>query len=197
MRICCTHSPDERNDYTFYIDQRGLFSDISFASNLVNAKRINLESCDISDVTPLSQLTQLEDLDISYNKIVDISCLENLNLESLEIGDNLISDISVIENMDKLFWLHACNNQITFIPNTEKLVNLKYLFLANNPITDISPLYNLNLVESDLSCIAITDLSPLYHMDNLTRLYLININTINDQAISELQSALPNCEIVY
>ena len=75
----------------------------------------------------LKNLTNLTELDWSYNKIVvisdrDVSVLRSLkNLQVLNLGYNNISDISALEN----------------------LTNLQTLDLSFNNISDISALKNL------------------------------------------------------
>ena len=73
----------------------------------------------VSDISPLANLTDLALLGLAWNQISDISPLANLtDLEQLRLYDNQISDVSIIAN----------------------LTNLEYLELGLNQISDISPL---------------------------------------------------------
>ncbi|MCL2070813.1 MAG: leucine-rich repeat domain-containing protein [Oscillospiraceae bacterium] len=75
----------------------------------------------ISDITPLRDLTNLRELDLSFNQISDLSPLYRLtNLRSLHLKFNQISDISPLCMMFRL----------------------EYLDLNTNPLRDISPLYD-------------------------------------------------------
>ena len=77
---------------------------------------------EISDITPLSKLVHLTDLDLGDNKITDISPLSGLtSLTRLMLVQNPISDITPLS----------------------KLVNLDYLYIGDSPISDLTPLYEL------------------------------------------------------
>ena len=62
---------------------------------------IYLGNNEISDISPLSELTNLTFLDIAYNQIVDFSPLANLvNLQELYMTNNLGIDISPLEGLN-------------------------------------------------------------------------------------------------
>lgn len=102
----------------------------------------------ISDLSPLSGLTNLRYLDAHANQVInDISPLSGLtNLETLVIRDNCISDISPLSGM----------------------TNLRYLYLEWNEISDLSPLSGLTSLEGvTLQYNEISDVSPLTHLTSL------------------------------
>ena len=56
--------------------------------------------CEITDITPLANLTKLRFLDLAENRIVDIGPLANLTaLEELRVHKNLIVDFSPIQGI--------------------------------------------------------------------------------------------------
>ena len=78
------------------------------------------------------------------NQISDLTPLVNLTrLTGLYIGGNPISDINPLTYLTNLRRLGMRWNQITDIRILADLVNLTYLRLEGNPITDTSPLGNL------------------------------------------------------
>ena len=127
----------------------------------VNDEWIN--SNDISNLSPLSNLTNLTYLSLTSNSISDISVLSNLtNLTGLDLGDNSISDISVLSNLTNLTVLGLSGNSISDISALSNLTNLTVLGLWDNSISDISVLSNLtNLTYLDLNENSISDISPL------------------------------------
>ena len=151
----------------------------------VNDEWVN--SNDISNLSPLSNLTKLTSLSLSDNSISDISALSNLtNLTWLDLWENSISDISVLSNLTNLTVLFLSNNSISDISVLSNLTNLTVLFLSNNSISDISVLSNLtNLTVLFLYSNSISDISVLSNLTNLDRLYL------SDNSISDI-SALSN-----
>ncbi len=70
-------------------------SDITPLAQLTQLRELNLSHNNISDITPLAQLTQLRELDLARNKISDITPLAQLTqLTSLDLNDNDISDLT-------------------------------------------------------------------------------------------------------
>ncbi len=81
-----------------------------------------INSNDISDLTPLRNLTNLTVLFLSGNSITDVSPLEGLtNLTVLLLDENSITDVSPLWN----------------------LTNLTTLGLSSNPVSDASSIRNL------------------------------------------------------
>ncbi len=88
--------------------------DLSFLYDLPHLK-VLIVACnsDLSDITPIGSLKELEYLEIFKNNIRDISCLANCeNLVDLNICFNRISDWSPLYGLKKLrrLWLYNSNN---------------------------------------------------------------------------------------
>ena len=96
----------------------------------------------LNDVTLLSTLTELTDLDLSGNRIGDIGPLSTLvNLTRLDLGFNLdIEDVSPLSNLTGLETLVLNINQITDLAPLSTLTNLRRLDLGTNFIADLGPL---------------------------------------------------------
>ena len=94
------------------------------------------------DITPLSNLPNLEYLQISfYYSLGDITLLSNLSqLTELKLHYNAITDISPISNLVNLNMLNISSNSIEDISPLSNLVNLSRLDISSNSISDISPL---------------------------------------------------------
>ena len=91
-------------------------------------------------------------LHLHENQISDISPLQNLtSLTWLRLWVNQITDISPLQNLTSLTELHLGNNQISDISPLENLTSLTRLELEKNQISDISPLVeNSGLGEGDV-----------------------------------------------
>ncbi|MXZ09696.1 MAG: hypothetical protein F4Y79_09650, partial [Gemmatimonadetes bacterium] len=73
-----------------------------------------VNSNEISDLSPLSGLTNLTGLSLHNNLISDVSALSGLNkLELLYLYDNYISDVSALSGLTKLTHLSLQNNLIS------------------------------------------------------------------------------------
>ena len=105
---------------------------------------------DVSDLSPLAELTQLQTLYGWLNKqLVDISALANLRqLQVLNLGVCNIQDISALANMRQLSELTLYYNEISDIRALRNLTELTDLRLNSNRITDTQPLRNLEKLET-------------------------------------------------
>ena len=168
-----------------------------------NVTHLYLGRCKISDLTPLSGLTNLRYLDLSQNQISDLTPLAGLMyLGGLQLTGNQITDISPLSGLTNMTLLMLDGNQITSIAPLRGMTNLEYLQLVGNPIYDLTHLSGLtNLVQLYVGDGArVTgdgfenvDLTPLY---GLTKLIYLEINTlITREQFDDLQNALPNTDI--
>ena len=126
------------------------------------------------EIAPLRYMTNLRVLNLGEtqfdrNQISDISSLAGLtNLEILILRDNLISDITPLAGLTNLTWLDLQSNQISDITALAGLTNLELLDLWNNQISDITPLAGLtNLHTLSLDFNQINDWSPVEHIDHV------------------------------
>ncbi len=108
------------------LDLSGLhiINDISFISNMESLKELNLANNNITNLRPLSFLTNLEKLDIS-----PIEKLTNLCFLWLE--DNNISKIDVLNNLNNLVSLELKGNKIPHTILIEFFYNHDYVEVDN------------------------------------------------------------------
>jgi hypothetical protein len=117
---------------------------------------IDLHSKNITDLTAFrdcaDKLRDLQVLGFGSNQISDVSPLATLvNLQKLFLHDNQISDVSPLATLVNLYHLDLDGNQISDVSPLATLVNLQRLDLRNNQINDVSPLATLvNLQVLDL-----------------------------------------------
>ena len=129
----------------------------------------------ISDLSPLTRLTNLTYLDLTSNRISSISTISNLaKLTQLHLGGNqTISDISALSNLTELTRLNLWDNDISDISAISNLTNLTLLSLSSNPVSSIFALSNLtNLTQLGLNASSISDISALSNLTKLTSLGL-------------------------
>lgn len=173
----------QRMDFQYH-----LFSDLSPLANLTNLIELNLSfNQNICDILPLGKLIQLKYLYLNANGITDISPLANITqLIVLELYFNPIENINAVESMTDLEVLTLNGLQSGDISPLAELGQLYRLVLRSCQITDITPLTNLsNLNSLTLSDNSITDISSLAGLINLNDIRL------NDNQIVDI-SALEN-----
>ena len=125
--------------------------------------RLDLGNNLISDITPLTGLTNLRSLTLYDNRITDINALSGLKqLQELVVPGNAITEIGLLSELVALEYLHLAGNLISDITPLAKLVNLEVLRLHRNAIMDISPLAGLtNLRHLTIQNNSIADHSPV------------------------------------
>ncbi len=145
-----------------YLWQASHISDLSPLSGLTNLKKIDLSSNQISNITPLSGLINLERLVLQINQISDISALSSLtNLTYFDILDNQISNISALSGLTNLETLHLRGNQIADLSALLGMSKLTFLTLQENPLNQQAYCTHLNSIAASNSGIALRyDPSP-------------------------------------
>ena len=130
----------------------------------INLSTLYLSNNSITNVSPLSGLSNLRCLNLSENNIDgNISALLGLTgLTCLRLGGNEIDDVSPLSGLVNLSTLILSDNNISDVSPLSGLVNLSTLDLSDNDISDISPLSGLiGLDWLDLSNNSVSDIQPL------------------------------------
>lgn len=173
-----------------------------------NIKELNLISYNLGNdiIEYLSQIKfeQLQLLYLSYNNILDIGNLNNVNLNELSfliLSYNKITDISVLEKVkfDKLQNLGLSSNKIDDISILEKAKfgELQYLYLDGNQITNIDvfekvkfpSLKELNLSSNKINNINVFSKVKFYQLQELylTNNSIVDINVLEKVKFEQLQ----------
>ncbi|EAH3230877.1 internalin, partial [Listeria monocytogenes] len=171
---------------------------ISPLANLTKMYSLNLgANHNLSDLSPLSNMTGLNYLTVTESKVKDVTPIANLtDLYSLSLNYNQIEDISPLASLTSLHYFTAYVNQITDITPVANMTRLNSLKIGNNKITDLSPLANL----SQLTWLEIgtNQISDINAVKDLTKLKMLNVgsNQISDISVlnnlSQLNSLFLN-----
>lgn len=158
-------------------------TDLSGLEDLTNLEYLEIYNADITDLSKLKKLTNLKQIYFHHSDLTDLSGLENLtNLNRISISGSNVNDISALKNLTSLTSLVIGGEGITDISALENLTNITFLsFYGNNDIGDFSVLSNLtNLRELYIRSANInlgTSLSNLTKLDRVD-LYGDNIADI-------------------
>ena len=102
----------------------------------------------IEDLTPIAQMTNLEELNIGKSLVKDISPIAGLvNLKKLELFGTQVKDISAISELTNLEFLDCSDTQIKDLSPISNLENLKALYLNHTPLKSLKGLGNLKNIE--------------------------------------------------
>ena len=163
-------------------------SDLTPLSGLINLQELVLSTNLITDATPLAGLTNLQYLDISWNQLENLDWAQNLNqLVTLNVdGNDTLLDISGLQNLTQLTTLYAYSSGIRDISVFNSLSGLTAAYLYGNNIekVNLAGMQNLNYLE--LSSNQITEVT-ISNMPQLQNLYL-DYNKISAISLSALPS---------
>ena len=140
-------------------------------------------------MSPLEDLTNLTELNLTHNDITEINFLQGLtNLTQLHLNHNDIRDLTPLERLTRLTQLNLMDNGITDIEPLKGLKRLTQLGLAHNNITDIEPLRELtHLISLELSHNNISDIASLSAMRKLMLLILTHNQISSVEPLGELE----------
>ncbi|CAL6013404.1 Conserved_hypothetical protein [Hexamita inflata] len=184
--------------------------------SLSNLVKLTLENNDITNTDVISQLINLEELDLSRNMYINISPIQyltkltKLSLESCELTDiqdlsklpKLIDlnlslnegiDISPLSHLTQLVRLDLYCCSLVGIPQQLENSELDYPQFLDNSINKLSLLSSLiNLKDLYISSNNIDDINPLYQLVKLT---ILNISYSKVKDFSVLRK-LTNLEVL-
>ena len=163
--------------YTSAVEGKSI-QDVSPLSELTQLDILILKQDGITDVSPLKTLTNLSELDLSMNgAIKDVSAIKSMKkLTTLNVSSNAIENVDDIADLTKLQYLNISGNKISSLPDMSKLTELRTLLASANELTDVTAIGQLkNLEALDLTKNSgLTDvkaLAGLTHLDE-ERTYL-------------------------
>ena len=170
-------------------DLTGLEYAINLKELFVREQREEFRGKGISDLTPISGLTQLESLSIGGigNHVSDLSPIANLtNMKYLDLGGNPISDLSPIANFTQLENISFDDNvPLTDISVLEDMESLRVVAMWGPRFRNMSPLVNLpNIEEINLCGNEISEIPSLKNAPKLKNLYVFG-NSVSDVSILE------------
>ena len=170
------------------------YSELENIAELANLMDLEIDYSGITDISPLTKLTNLRSLTLNYNNI-DVSMLSKFtNLYGLDLQQKNIDDISALSALKNLTSLTLYDNSISDISALSELTNLTFLGLTGNSINEISALSKLtNLTTLCLQHMNCSDISALSGLTNLTHLEILDSSEVSD--ISAL-SGLTNLSVL-
>ena len=82
----------------------------------------------VQDISPLQNLTQIQELELSATKVQDITALENLTqLQILGLGSTEVKDITALQNLTQLQRLYLNKTYVIDFTPLKKLTQLTFL----------------------------------------------------------------------
>ena len=156
-------------------------------SELSELRSLDCSGTKVSDINPIRNLNKIKELNISETDVADISNLKYANIvQNFKADNTKINDISVVSFFKDLNSLSLANTNIDNITPVSKCVNLTTLNISGTQVTDLSPLTNLlKLYDLDIANTLVTNISPL---QGLVNLHFLNIEGTKITDMSPLKS---------
>ena len=175
---------------------RGDIDNLQDIKKLKNIRWITLAYQNISDLSPLADLTGLETLDLRNNPMLtDIPPLSGLgSLTTLVIFDTGVSDLSALRDCPRLTLVDVGNTQITSPAALAGLDALQTLVIRKAPLDTLDGIESHPLLEKlYLSETPVNDLSPLL---GLPRLQTVEVDESMRPAVEAL-AGQAQFEVIY
>lgn len=164
--------------------------DLEPLTQLVDLQILNLSNTHVADLSPLRNLTGLTELNISNTEVQDLAPLKYSDkLVKLNISNTKVTELGALERMNKLERLETQNTTITDFTPLSSNTSLKYLDIRQTKVISLAPLTALtNLIELDASGTIVDDLTPLSSLKVLATLTLDSTNVVSLAALSGLEN---------
>ena len=144
----------------------------------------------ITDLSDLAQMVNLEELALCNQKIEDISGLKELPLKKLYLSKNMITDFSVLLNLIDLDILCIMENPAENLSVIGECTGILRLNIQGMNLTDIDFLKNLSLDYLDMSNVEVENniFEPLTEMKKLDTLCMCDVNEAAAETLSQMST---------
>lgn len=144
----------------------------------------------ITDLSDLAQMVNLEELALCNQKIEDISGLKELPLKKLYLSKDMITDFSVLLNLIDLDTLCIMENPAENLSVIGECTGILRLNIQGMNLTDIDFLKNLSLDYLDMSNVEVENniFEPLAEMKKLDTLCMCDVNEAAAETLSQMST---------
>ena len=159
-------------------------------SELSELQSLNISGTNVGDLTPLRNSNKLKVLKASNTRIDDLSPLKyDILLEELDIAHTDVSDLAVLDILSKLEKLNVSFTQVNTLEQVKKCPNMAYLSVEGCKIYTIQPIAELkNIISLNVSETTVRDLSPVSNFTSLQSLKISQTPVKNLNALQDLEN---------
>lgn len=170
-------------------------TDLDPLTKLSNLITLNLSGTPVSDLLPLRNLNLLENLDLSGTQVTTLEPLRYCNhIRELRLSNTAIPELSILVSFPNLEVLDISSTGISDLKPLTDLTQLKVLVMDKTKVCDLAPLAGLNkLTTLSFSGTPVTTIEALKNLDALESV------TFNNTQVSSLEplAALPSLRKIY
>ena len=159
-------------------------------SELSELQTLNIAGTNINDLTPLRNANKLKVLKASNTRIEDLSPLKyDIMLEELDVANTDVNDLAVLDILSNLEKLNISQTKVNTLEKVKNCPKMAYLLADGTPITTLAPLAELqNLVSLSINRTQVSDLGPLSQLPNLQSLRISQTRVNNLNALAEMKT---------
>lgn len=151
----------------------------------------------LRDAIGVDYLATVDYVDLSHSEVTDLSPLADLSkLKTLLLSHTTVKDLSPLTNLAELERLDLSNTQVSNLTPVANLTKLKSLSVFQSAVRDFAPLANLRDLESmDLGGTAVRDVFPFTRLMKL-ELLVLDDTSVPEADLATLREALPTCVVL-
>ncbi|MCK4873873.1 MAG: leucine-rich repeat domain-containing protein [Phycisphaerales bacterium] len=175
-------TPDDYASLTELRLDAAQITDVTPLAQLTKLEWLNLNGTQVADVTPLAQLTNLRTLGLDGTEVSDVEPLVQLtDLRALSLDGTEVSDVTPLAQLTKLQQLSLDGTKVGDLRLLARLTNLEVLLLGSTKVSDVTPLAQFtNLRTLSLASTQVSDVTPLSLLAKLRTL------SLDDTAVSDV-----------
>ena len=172
-----------------------MISDLSPLSKMSSLQEVNLKGIPVSDLMPLRNLNHLEVLNISNTPVSSLEPLHYCtHIRQLFIKGTGITDLGLLVNFPSLQDLDFSNTKISSLAPVSALDSIDDLRMAYTSVSDLAPIAGLTNIELlNISSTRVTSLDPL---KNLAKLRILQADSTGISSLKALDN-LPVLQRIY
>jgi hypothetical protein len=144
----------------------------------------------VSDLRPLTQVTGLRDLNLSFTQVSDLRAIsEKTSLQRLNLHGSRVTDLSPISACPSLKSLNLIGTRVSDLAPLRHLSALETVLLDATRVSDVTVLGELGTLRRiDLDGTAVADVSALANLQLLEVLYLRRTKVTNIRCLVSCRS---------
>ncbi len=149
-------------------------TDLHPVSELTELKVLNISNTKIEDLFPIRTLTNLETLHLSNTKVEDLQAIKYaIKITELDIGGTAVLNLQPISGFRNLTHLDFKNTQILELADLKGIASLRALDCSNSQLSSLEGIEGLKRLRNlDLSRTFVSSLEPTRGLDSLRELRL-------------------------
>jgi internalin A len=178
-----------------YINSQNNLSDLTPLKDLTQLQKLYVYSTQVSDLTPLKDLTQLQNLYVSSTQVSDLTPLKDLTqLQQLYVSSTQVSDLTPLKDLTQLQQLYVYSTQVSDLTPLKDLTQLQQLDVSSTQVSDLTPLKDLTQLQKlDVYSTQVSDLTPL---KDLTQLQKLDVSSTQVSDLTPLKD-LTQLQLLY